>query len=238
MPTGRFLYIRNYSPLVSHVLLLVIGCFFQLQVFIVKPCCKSFHRHHCKPHASQSISSCTTLRRNRDRQDVYHTFSTESRKKQSFSSVNNHCHCIRINLLQLFWFWVSFTWVGQVMQNHAERNTHIALGLLCCICFGFGLFCIHLGKVNHAKRTCLCSICLGFGCGCSFLFDVWLTFPTLGSEKLWQFLQAHETKQKSILFFVLFYVLWFKFHGGLVKTHEFDGATKWWFVFKQIYIYI
>ena len=123
MPTGRFLYIRNCSPLVSHVLLLVIGCFFQLQVFIIKPCCKSFHRHHCKPHASQSISSCTTLR-NRDRKDVYHTFSTESRKKQSFSSVNNHCHCIRINLLQLFWFWVSFTWVGQVMQNHAERNTH------------------------------------------------------------------------------------------------------------------
>ena len=124
MPTGRFLYIRNYSPLVSHVLLFVIGCFFQLQVFTIKPCCKSFHRHHCKPHASQSISSCTTLRRNRDRKDVYHTFSTESRKKQSFSSVNNHCQCIRINLLQLFWFWVSFTWVGQVMQNHAERNTH------------------------------------------------------------------------------------------------------------------
>ena len=25
---------------------------------------------------------------------------------------------------------------------------------------------------------------------------------------------------------VLFHVLWFNFHGELVKTHEFDGATK------------
>ena len=129
-------------------------------------------------------------------------------------------HCIRITCCTSFGFGLGFIHLGKV--SHGKKMS----GLLCCICFGFGLFCIHLGKVNHAKRTFLCSICLGFGCGCSFLFDVWFAFPTLGSEKLWQFLQAHETKQKSILFFVLFHVLWFNFHGGLVKTHEFDGATK------------
>ena len=67
--------------------------------------------------------------------------------------------------------------LGQV--NHENKEANIATGLLCCICFGFGLFSIHFGWVSHAKKMAnialgllLCCICLGLGLLCVHLGKV------------------------------------------------------------------
>ena len=59
------------------------------------------------------------------------------------------------------------------------------------------------------------------------MFGVWSVFPALGSEKLWQFLEAPETKQNNYSFVFFFHVLWFNFHCGIVEANEFDGALNY-----------
>ena len=64
---------------------------------------------------------------------------------------------------------LSLTHSGEV--NHGQKKqkqTNIALGLFCRICFGFELFCI-LGKVRHAEKQtlkldCVAAIVLVLDC--------------------------------------------------------------------------
>ena len=61
------------------------------------------------------------------------------------------------------------------------HKKNIALRLLCCICFGFGLFPIHLGRVSHAEKKT--NIALGlFDCICLVLDCVPSTRQSMPKE--------------------------------------------------------